>query len=83
MIAVLDSALFPPQFAFAVPRSVGGSVVRHRIVRRLRAAGSALLSDGHVSAGQYLIGATSEAADMPFDALRQAVHTAMTRAVGP
>lgn len=81
MIAVLDSALLPPQFAFAVPRSVGGSVVRHRIVRRLRAVGSTLLSEGRLPAGQYLLGATAEAADMPYAALTDAVRKAVAQAV--
>ena len=50
----------PPRIAFAVPRSVGGSVIRNKVRRRLRAAlrfHSGLLTPGSV----YLIGARSGA----------------------
>lgn len=35
---MVTSAAQPPRFAFAVSKSVGNSVVRHRVTRRLRAA---------------------------------------------
>ncbi len=63
------------QVAFAVSRRVGPAVVRNRIRRRLRH----VISEGHVVLpdGAYLIGATREAATVPFpmlvDDLREAV----------
>ena len=58
-----------PRAAFAVGRQVGGSVVRNRIRRRLRAALRQLLSDGSLPPGTYLVGATAPAATVPWPQL--------------
>ena len=52
---------------FVTPRIVGGSVVRHRLRRRLRAAARAVLVEA--APGSYLIGGSTDAVRAPFPAL--------------
>ena len=61
-------------------KAVGGAVVRNRVRRRLRSALRELQSADRLPSGTYLIGATAEAATLPFPdlvaSLDDAVHTA-------
>jgi ribonuclease P protein component len=70
----------PPRAGFAVGKPVGGAVVRNRVRRRLRSALRELQSDGRLPGGTYLIGATADAATLPWDdlvaSLGDAVHSA-------
>ena len=70
----------PPRAGFAVGKAVGGAVVRNRVRRRLRSALRELQSADRLPSGTYLIGATAEAATLPFPdlvaSLDDAVHTA-------
>ena len=71
----------PPRVAYAVSRGSGSAVVRNRIRRRLRAVVQSEAAG--VRPGAYLIGATREAATVPFPLLRAAVLDAMAAAPGP
>ena len=70
----------PPRAGFAVGKPVGGAVVRNRVRRRLRSALRELQAADRVPNGTYLIGASAEAATLPWDelvaSLGDAVHTA-------
>ena len=57
VISVHDANMTSPHVAFAIGRTAGSSVVRHRIRRRLRAAMHELDQQGAVRPGLYLIGA--------------------------
>ena len=65
----------PPRVAFAIGTTVGGAVVRNRIRRRVRAALRGLLVVDRLPAGTYLIGATTETAQMPWSKLVAALST--------
>jgi ribonuclease P protein component len=58
--------------AYAVGRKVGGSVVRNRVRRRLRA----VCAEARLPAGDYLVAASAEAADLRFSELRSFVMAA-------
>jgi ribonuclease P protein component len=61
--------------AFAIGTTVGGAVVRNRIRRRVRAALRGLLVVDRLPAGTYLIGATTETAQMPWSKLVATLST--------
>lgn len=65
----------PPRVAFAIGTTVGGAVVRNRIRRRVRAALRGLLVVDRLPAGTYLIGATTETAQMPWSKLVATLST--------
>ncbi len=65
----------PPRVAFAVGTAVGGAVVRNRIRRRVRAALRDLVVSDRLPAGTYLIGASSETAQMPWSNLVSSLST--------
>jgi ribonuclease P protein component len=69
-----------PRVAYAVGRRVGGSVVRNRVRRRLRAAVADI--SGSLRPGAYLVSAGGASADLPFEQLRADVTAAMTSASG-
>ena len=66
-----------PRVAYAVGKRVGGSVVRNRVRRRLRAAVAGI--DG-LAPGAYLVSAGPAAVVMAYEELRSAVVSAMTAA---
>ncbi|GGK73730.1 ribonuclease P protein component [Ornithinimicrobium pekingense] len=71
----------PPRVGFVVSRAVGGSVVRHRVVRRLRA----LVSDrlGSLPEGtDVVVRAQPAAAGASSAALGQALDHALARVLG-
>jgi ribonuclease P protein component len=59
----------PPRVAFTVGKAAGGAVVRNRIRRRMRAACLELVRDGALPPGAYLVGASTDAATLPWDEL--------------
>jgi ribonuclease P protein component len=59
----------PPRAGFAVGKAHGGAVVRNRIRRRLRAALRELQVADRLPGGTYLVGATTEAASLPWSEL--------------
>jgi len=63
-----------PRLGIAVPKQLGGAVVRNRVRRRLRAALRELLAEGRLPAGTYLLGAGPELATMPWPQLLALVH---------
>jgi ribonuclease P protein component len=67
-----------PRLAFAIGRWTGSAVVRNRVRRRLRSVVAAL----ELPAGAYLVTASGEAAQLPFDDLRRHVETAAATALG-
>ena len=62
----------PPRVAFAIGKRVGGAVVRNRLRRRLRAALSSTAAP--LPAGDYLLGASPEAAALTFGELNVLVR---------
>ncbi len=62
---LLDRDVTPPRVAYAIGRSVGGAVERNRLRRRLRA----IVRDGDLAPGSYLLSAAPAAARLPFDEL--------------
>lgn len=64
----------PPRVAYAIGRRVGGAVVRNRLRRRLRA----VVAEVAPAPGDYLIGVTAAAADLPSSQLRAHVVEALT-----
>jgi ribonuclease P protein component len=62
--------------AFAVPRAVGGAVVRNRIRRRLRAMSAELAASGDLAPGLYLVGARPGAEGLPGAELRDHLRAA-------
>lgn len=65
------------RFAFAIPRRVGGAVVRNRVRRRLREIVRSLpLREGY----DVVISVRPEAANARFDALKAELTRLMTRA---
>ena len=68
----------PPRVAYAVGRGVGGAVVRNRLRRRLRTVMTEL--GPRLGSGAYLVGASPEAATLPFGVLREMVSTAVEAA---
>jgi len=77
-----DEATTPPRVGFAVGRAAGGSVVRHRIRRRLRAALWELHQRGDLPAGTYLVGGGVATAALPWSELVTSVDAAVARATG-
>jgi ribonuclease P protein component len=70
----------PPRAGFVVGRSVGGAVLRNRIRRRLRAALRELQAADRLPGGTYLLGATADAASLPWAELLASVHDAVSTA---
>jgi ribonuclease P protein component len=66
-----------PALGFAISKRVGGSVVRNRIRRRLRAAVAA--ANAPLTSGFYLISADASAATAPFHELEAAVANVFAR----
>jgi ribonuclease P protein component len=66
--------------AYAIPKRVGGAVVRNRLRRRLRAI---FASADDLAPGMYLIGVAPEAATMTFQELRTMVSSAITKVTRP
>jgi ribonuclease P protein component len=64
--------------AYAVGKRVGGAVIRNRLRRRLRAVVAD--ASGSLVPGAYLVAASPEAADLPYEDLKAQVITAMTSA---
>ena len=73
-VRYLVAALDQPAVGFAIGKKTGGSVVRNRIRRRLRAAVFAV--DAPVTSAFYLISADAAAATVPFEDLTNAVRAA-------
>jgi ribonuclease P protein component len=65
--------------AYAIPKQVGGAVVRNRVRRRLRAAVDQVASV--MAPGDYLVGADAIAASTAFDELIHSLRTSL-RAAG-
>jgi len=63
--------------AFAIPRSVGGAVVRNRIRRRIRAVLAELSTSkpGSVPGGDYLIRVTAPIDRFDHSALRSTIES--------
>ncbi len=77
-LAGSTAPLSPPRIAFAVPRSVGGSVVRNRVRRRLREAvrsQAGLLTAGNA----YLVGAVSDAANATYREIESTLSELLRR----
>jgi len=70
-----------PRVGFIVSRSVGNSVVRHRVARQLRAACAALV-DGWQSGDQVVIRALPAAASASFSQLGEDLESAYARLTG-
>lgn len=70
----------PPRAAFVVGRSVGGAVMRNRIRRRLRATLRELQASDCLPGGTYLLGATPDAASLPWAELLASVANAVQKA---
>jgi len=69
---------FPPRLGLVVNRQVGGSVARHRVARRLRAALSAHLQE--LPAGTLLVvRALPEAAAVSYAAIAAALEDGLRR----
>jgi ribonuclease P protein component len=69
----------PARVGFVVSRAVGGSVVRHRVVRRLRALTAGRLSRIAPST-DLVVRANPAAATASFDELARALDAALSRA---
>ena len=70
----------PGRVGFVVSRAVGGSVVRHRVARRLRAAMQRRLED--LPAGSLVVvRALAAAADASFDQLQADLGKALGKAL--
>ncbi len=63
-----------PAVGYAISKKAGGSVVRNRIRRRLRAAVAG--ENMPLTSGSYLISADGAAAVAPFSELTNALHSA-------
>jgi ribonuclease P protein component len=70
-----------PRVGLVVGRAVGGSVVRHRVSRRLRAAAREQLHRLPASA-DLVLRARPEAATAPFDRLRADLAAGLDRLLG-
>lgn len=69
----------PPRVAYAVPRRVGGAVVRNRLRRRLRAVVADLHRAGRLAGGAWLLVAAPPLVDTTHDELRMTVERALAR----
>jgi ribonuclease P protein component len=80
--AVPDSRVgHPPRVGFVVSKAVGGSVVRNRTKRRLRALVAPRL--GSAPAGiDVVVRANPPAADATFDELRDSLNPLWDRVIG-
>lgn len=77
--AVTSDPSRPARVGFVVSRAVGGSVVRNRVVRRLRALVASRMSSIAPST-DLVVRANPAAAKASFDELSQALDSALTRA---
>ena len=75
--AVVGPATEPPRVAYAVGRGVGGSVVRNRVRRRLRAATRAH-AGGLVAGHAYLVSTGGAAVTRSYDELSDALRGALS-----
>ena len=75
-----DDTTTPPRAGFAVGKNVGGAVVRNRIRRRLRSALRELQLADRLPGGTYLLGATAEAASLPWPTLVASLGEAVSGA---
>jgi len=74
-----DDRTAPVRVGFTVSRKVGGSVVRNRARRRLRAAAGAVLAS-HAAAGHdYVLIGRAATPGRPYQALLQDLETAMRK----
>ncbi|MFM8896081.1 MAG: ribonuclease P protein component [Actinomycetales bacterium] len=71
-----------PRFGYAVGRSVGNSVIRHLVTRRLRSI-SRLLVPELRAGSDVVIRALPEAANATFSQLQRDVQLAVQKAQGP
>jgi ribonuclease P protein component len=55
----------PPQVAFAIPRRIGGAVVRNRCRRRIRPLLAAHAAAGRLRPGVYLVQLSAPVDDLP------------------
>jgi ribonuclease P protein component len=65
----------PARVAYAVGRKTGTAVVRNGVRRRLRAAARECRS--HLGPGAYLVGASADAASLPYQALKSRLTEAL------
>ncbi|MEO6317728.1 MAG: ribonuclease P protein component [Acidimicrobiales bacterium] len=68
-LASTDETATRTRAGFTIGKATGGAVVRNRVRRRLRAALRALLADGRLRPGTYLLGGGPELATMPWSEL--------------
>lgn len=68
-----------PVLAFAVPRRVGGAVVRNRVRRRLREAARQLDAEGELPTRAYLVVVHPPAAGSSYQQLLAALRTVAGR----
>jgi ribonuclease P protein component len=68
----------PREIAYAIPRRIGGAVVRNRIRRRCRAAVDALA--GELLPGAYLISPAGSCRAVPFEALLGSLRSSLASA---
>ena len=69
----------PAKIGITVTRKVGGAVLRNRIKRRLKAAIAAHEGLGFRRGYDYVLIARPQAANAPFDALTNALKTALKK----
>lgn len=73
----------PPRAGFVVGKAHGGAVVRNRVRRRLRAALRELQAADRLPRGTYLVGATADAATLPWSELVQHLGGAVDSVTSP
>lgn len=78
-VLVADPPGDQPAVAFAVPRRVGGAVVRNRVRRRLREAARDLDHGGGLPARAYLVVVHPPAVDASYQQLQRALRSVADR----
>jgi len=71
----------PVRVAYAIPRALGGAVVRNRLRRRLRAMIAELAGGAALHPGRYLVGARDGSATLASTDLRRHLEAALAGAV--